>query len=57
MSTKWERRDKKRRKRRFGMRVSGRSLLLLDRLMGRKAKKRKKDTRADGVETESRSVR
>jgi len=43
-STPWERRERKYRKRRYGMRVSGRSIkAVLLRLMGKKAKKAEND--------------
>jgi hypothetical protein len=38
--TKWERRDKKYWKKRYGMRVSGMSIRLIDRIIGRKSKKK-----------------
>jgi len=46
--TRWERRDRKYRKRRYGMRVSGRSVkAVLLRLMGKRAKE------AEETETEA----
>lgn len=41
--TKWERRDKKREKRRSGMRISGRSVLLLDEIIKEKSRKVTRD--------------
>ena len=41
--TKWERRDKKREKRRRGMRISGRSVLLLDEIIKEKSRKVTRD--------------
>jgi hypothetical protein len=45
--TKWSRRDKKRHKKKHGMRISGRSIFLLDELLLKKLKRKKKD---DGEE-------
>jgi len=39
--TKWERRDKKRHKKKHGMRIVGRSILLLDEIIKKRAKKKK----------------
>lgn len=41
--TKWERRDKKREKKRSGMRISGRSVLLLDEIIKEKSRKVTRD--------------
>ena len=42
-NTKWDRRDKKRQKKKHGMRISGRSIFLLDELLLKKLKRKRKD--------------
>ncbi len=41
--TKWDRRDRKRHKKKYGMRVSGRSIYLLDELLFKKLKRKKEN--------------
>jgi len=41
MSNKWDRRDKKRNKARYGMRVSGRSIISIQQALAEKRRKKK----------------
>jgi hypothetical protein len=51
MTTKWERRDKKRRKKRWGMRVRGRSLITA---LKEHALKQQRERKGDDEETSNR---
>ena len=42
-NTKWDRRDRKRHKKKHGMRISGRSVFLFEELLIKKLKRKKRD--------------
>jgi hypothetical protein len=45
--TKWERRDKKKHKKKHGMRIDGKSVKLLDEIIKKRARKRMREKKND----------